>query len=183
MKITWTVALLASSVTAVHAQQTPRPVQAPKSPLPATAPTPAPAPRAERPEPMLPGVDWLLDAPGAMTLIAPFPPLPSIAPSPMGLPGLAPLPMELPMLAPLPGQMSLGIDVPMAIDFPSMPAPGEWMIEPMLPPTSLAPWHPGTPRTLALGLPTGPGSDHTAACTAPGSRHGARAVDQRAGSC
>ncbi len=160
MKITWAVAVLASSVTAVNAQQTPRPLPAPKSPVPATAPTPAPAPRAGRPEPVLfPDIDWLLDAPSAMTMIAPgqnitpFPPLPS----------MAPLPMELPMLAPLPGQLSLGIDVPMAIDFP-MPAPGQWMIEPpmaplapLAPPQPLEPMTPPAPLTpLAPSAPSAP---------------------------
>jgi hypothetical protein len=76
MKITWTIAALAGSVTLVGAQVTPRP-PAPAAP---TAPAPSPRPRAERPvEPLLaplPDVMWLLDAPSAMHMIAPEPLLP-----------------------------------------------------------------------------------------------------------
>ena len=79
-------------------------------------PAPAPAPRAARRASgsrarrqwLLPGVDWLLDAPGAMTLIAPgqtmltpFPPLPALEP----VTAIAPMAVDFPMLAPLPGQI------------------------------------------------------------------------------
>jgi hypothetical protein len=78
MKIMWTIAALAGSVTLVNAQQSPRRVPPPATPV-TPAPAPATTPRAERPDPviapsgqtLLPGIDWLLDPPGAMTLIAP----------------------------------------------------------------------------------------------------------------
>ena len=82
MKIKWTIAALACSVTLVNAQQSPRPSPAAKPSAPAPRPrvqitepwvTPAPAPMA------LPGVDLELPpmamlAPGQG--ITPFPPMP-----------------------------------------------------------------------------------------------------------
>jgi TolA-binding protein len=68
---------------------------------------------------LVPDIDWLLDAPSAMTLIAPgqsltpFPPLPPMT-------AIAPMALEFPMLPPS-GQ--LPIDAPMAIEFPSTPLP------------------------------------------------------------
>jgi len=139
MKIMWTIAALAGSVTLVSAQQS----GAPRVPAPApTAPTPKPAPRVTRPEPLLPGIDWLLEAPPSMSLIAPgqtaITPMPPLEPlpamPPMGfefpmlapLPGQAPMAIEFPMLAPLPGQ------APMAIEFPPFPA-----LSPLAPPMAI----------------------------------------------
>ena len=151
MKIMWTIAALAGSVTVVNAQQSPR------RPTPPT-PAPAPAtPRAERPEPVLapsaptplPSIDWLLDPPGALTLIGPglnvitpLPPLAGLEPlaalAPMAidwptpaLPAMAPMAVDFPMLAPLPSQSPLAIDLPMSIDMPMMPLP-PIPVEPMV---------------------------------------------------
>jgi TolA-binding protein len=143
MKITWTIAALAGSVTLVNAQQSPRRVP----PTPPATPAPA-SPRAERPEPAvapggltpLPGIDWLLDPPGAMTLLAPgqntitpFPPLPWL-PALEPLTAIAPMAIEfptLPPLPPLPAQSPLAIDVPMAIDMPMLTVPPT-PVEPMV---------------------------------------------------
>lgn len=139
MKITWTIAALASSVTLVDAQATPRRAP-PVAPAPVVTPTPAPRPRAERPmEPLLAGVDWLLDAPGAMLApeafspLTPFPPLPPLEP----MMALEPL-MELPMppfevftpMAPLAPLAPMAPLPSMAVDMPMMPFP-PMSVEPM----------------------------------------------------
>ncbi len=132
MKIMWTIAALAGSVTLVSAQQSPR-VPPPAQPTPA----PKPSPRVTRPEPLLPGIDWLFDVPPSMSLIAPgqwaltpFPPLPALEPL-MPLEPIAPMAIEFPPMSPLPGQsMSFEFPMPaprpgqspMAIEFPPFPA-------------------------------------------------------------
>jgi TolA-binding protein len=131
MKIKWTIAALACSVTLVNAQQTPRPSPAAKPSAPAPRPrvqitepwvTPAPAPMA------LPGVDLELPpmamlAPGQG--ITPFPPMPAMEP-------LLPFEPMAPMapMAPMP---------PME---PLTPMPA---MEPLVPFTPLAPIPPSTP--------------------------------------
>ena len=137
MKIMWTIAALAGSVTLVDAQVTPRPVR----PAPAVvAPAPAPTPRAPRParpvEPLLADVDWLLDAPSPMSLTTP------------GQWSLTPLPPLEPLeplmaLAPMPGQWSMGIE------FPPLPSLAE-----LAPPAPLAALTPLTP--LAPSAPMAP---------------------------
>jgi TolA-binding protein len=154
MKIMWTIAALASSVTLVNAQPSP------PRPIAPVAPAPAPKVRVQVPDPvlapsgqmLLPGIDWLLDVPSPMSLIAPgqmpLTPLPPLDPlEPLAV--LAPMPFELPTPAMLPGQ-SMGIDfpplpslaplapltpmwvdVPMAADLPSMVFP-PMPVEPML---------------------------------------------------
>jgi TolA-binding protein len=145
MKITWAVAVLASSVTAVHAQQTPRPAAPPAAPAPVTAPTPKPAPRARRVEPVImPDFDLLLDAPSAMTMIAPgqgitpFPPMPAIAPLALEFELLPtrpvqlelPIALEFPPTPPRPGQAPVAIEALM--ELPPLPAIPPTPAEPMI---------------------------------------------------
>ena len=110
MKIMWTIAALAGSVTLVDAQVTPRPV--PPAP-PVVAPAPAPTPRSPRAEPLLAGVEWPLEVPSPMSLIAPgqWPTLPPLEP-------LEPLVA----LTPMPGQLSLGIEFPSLPELAPFPA-------------------------------------------------------------
>lgn len=135
MKIMWTIALLAGSVTLVNAQQSPR------VPQPAPAPAPARSPRARAPEPVLapitgqmslPGVEWLLETPPHMSLfapgqgsLAPLPPLEPLEP----LMALTPMPGQWPMVefTPLPELAPLA---PMA---PITPWPSEPMIFDLIP--------------------------------------------------
>src|SRR5687768_1204514 len=143
MKIMWTIAALAGSVTLVSAQQSPR------APQPATAPTPAPKVRIRTPEPLLaplPGVDLILDLPSPVAFIAPvlwdIVPLPPLEP-PMALPplefdlpslaikpGQAPIPFEFQSWTPLPGVAPLALFAPTA---PLTPVPSEPMIFDLLP--------------------------------------------------
>ena len=142
MKIMWTIAALAGSVTLVSAQQSPR------APQPATAPTPAPKVRIRTPEPVLaplPGVDFMLDTPSPMALIAPgqwditplppFEPLMALPPIEFELPSLAikpgqtPIPFEFQSLT-LPGAAPLALFAPMA---PLTPLPSEPMFFDLLP--------------------------------------------------
>ncbi|HEX6314813.1 MAG TPA: HEAT repeat domain-containing protein [Gemmatimonadaceae bacterium] len=159
MKIMWTIAALSCSVTLVSAQQAPRRPQATKP----VAPAPTPRPRAQATEPVLappsglmPGVDWLLDPPGALIApwepLTPLPPLDPIEP----MVAIAPMPFELAPLTPLPGQWS--------IEFPPEPLlPGQWPIEaplapvtPDAPPAPLAPMVPPTPMVWDLLPGQGP---------------------------
>ena len=122
MKIMWTIAALAGSVTLVNAQQTPR---RPATPAPSiVSPAPAPAPRAPRPARPLDltlDLDFMFDLPSPVALIAPGQ-------------GLTPLPP----MEPLEPLMALA------------PTPGQWpMIEftlpELAPPSPLAPMAPMTP--------------------------------------
>lgn len=143
MKITWTIAALAGSVTLVNAQQSPRRVPPPATPV-TPAPVPATAPRAERPDPVvapsgltpLPGVDWLIDPPRApellvpgQNLLTPFPPLPSLS-ALEAVTALTPIAAEFPVLAPLPDLAPLAIDWPSPIELPDLTLPTP--VEPML---------------------------------------------------
>ena len=137
MKIMWTIAALAGSVTLVDAQVTPPPARpAPSVVSPAPAPTPRP-PRSERPlEPLMAGVDWLLDAPSPMALIAPGQ-------------GLAPLPPMEPLeplmaLAPMPGQWPM-------IEFTPLPE-----LAPLAPPAPLSPLSPLAPMAPMTPWPSEP---------------------------
>jgi TolA-binding protein len=130
MKITWTIAALACSVSLVDAQRAPRPAQAPVVvPTPTPAPTPR-APRAPRPlladEPFLldshvepPSfLDWHIEAPA-------FPPMePLMAMAPME--PMAPLAPMIPMepMTPMPAMEAMAPMAPMI---------------PMTPPTPMAP--------------------------------------------
>lgn len=154
MKILWTIAALAGSVTLVSAQQSPR-----RPPTPAP-PAPAPKVRVQVPEParppsgqtLLPDIDWLFDMPSPMSLLAPgqapltllppldlLEPLAAMAPMAIEFPAMAPLPGQsmgidfppLPSLAPLTPLPSMGVDVPMPAELPSMVFP-PMPVEPML---------------------------------------------------
>ena len=135
MKITWTIAALACSVTLVNAQQSPRrPTQTAKPSA------PAPKPRVQITEP------WVTPfASTELELLAPGQtPLPSITPLDLDFPMLAPRPgqtpraLEFSMLAPVPGQL------PLAFEFPMAPMPP---MEPMVPLTPMPPMEPMVPLT------------------------------------
>ena len=157
MKTTWTIAALSLSVSLVSAQQSPRVPPAP-------APTPAPAPpRADRPSPvaapsgqfMLPGVDWLLEPPGAPLAMLPAIPFEPLTPLPslgMDFPLFVPLPGQAPLAmldfqTPLPGQGLF--DMPM----PGIPSPAEPMFPPMTP---MAPMSPAEPLLFDILPGQGP---------------------------
>jgi HEAT repeat protein/TolA-binding protein len=134
MKIMWTIAALACSVTLVSAQQPPPP-RRPTATRPA-APAPTARPRVqvdvELPSTLLPGVDWTLDAPGVHSLWAPgqfsLSPTPSFEPFVALAPTFELAPFEF---TPMP---ALAPHAPMAIDF-----------QLMTPPTPMAPMTPATP--------------------------------------
>ena len=146
MKIMWTIAALAGSVTLVNAQQSPRrPVTpAPSIVSPAPAPTPRP-PRAERPlEPLMVDFDLMFDLPSPMALIAPgqasltpllplepLEPLVSLAPMPGQWPMVEFSP--LPELAPLAPFAALAPLTPLAPMAPMTPWPSEPLIFDILP--------------------------------------------------
>lgn len=135
MKIMWTIAALACSVTLVNAQQSAPPARRPDAAKP-VSPAPTPRARAQITEPWIapaPGVDWLLDPPGAMTLIAPgqtsLTPLPPLEPM-EPLMALAPWPAQTPAipmepLTPLPSMSPL---LPLAPMEPIAPLPGQWSL-------------------------------------------------------
>ena len=130
MKITWTIAALAGSVTLVNAQQTGKPGTPPRAPTPPAAPAPTARPRVAPPESVLAPLPWTsLIAPGEMPL-TPFPPLaalePLIAPGQMSI-EFPPLPSI--EFTPVPGQWSF--------EFPPMPA-----LPSMAPTPAMAPWSP-----------------------------------------
>lgn len=147
MKIMWTIAALSCSVTLVSAQSSPRRPQAARP----AAPAPTPRPRVQPTEPVLappsgqflPGVDWLLDPPGA--LIAPWEPLTPLPPT-EPLMAIAPMPFELAPLPLLPGQLS--------IEFPPEPLlPGQWPIEtPLAPLPPIAPPAPIEPMVAPVPM-------------------------------
>jgi TolA-binding protein/HEAT repeat protein len=142
MKIMWTIAALAGSVTLVNAQQSPR---APTTPAPAPAPKGrVRAPEAVRPggsgQMKQPGIDRLLETPPEMSLftpgvtaLTPMPPMEPLEP----FMSLAPLAIELPLsfefapFNPRPGQSPLAIDLP---SFAPMPS-----VSPMVPAEPLTP--------------------------------------------
>lgn len=138
MKIMWTIAALAGSVTLVDAQQSPRRPSTPAPSVVTPAPTPAPRPpRAERPlESVLAGVDWLLDVPSPMSLIAPgqapLTPLPPLEPL-ESLMALAPMAGQWPMIefTPLPELAPLAPFAPLALLVPMAPL-APWPAEPMI---------------------------------------------------
>lgn len=108
MKISWTIAALACSVTLVEAQ-TPAP-RRPVSPAPTPAPAPTPRPRADRPllppsGALLPGFDWLLDAPTPLPPLEPLMPLEPMVPlaplAPMAVEPLMSLEFEMSPLVPV----------------------------------------------------------------------------------
>src|SRR5688500_7666271 len=122
MKIMWTIAALAGSVTLVDAQQTTPRVPPPASPAPTARPsrvtTPEPV-RAPSGQSLLPGIDWLLEPPGAMTLLAP------------GQTGLTPLP-PFPSLEPLVAIAPMAVEFPSVLAWPNVeftPMPGQSLIE------------------------------------------------------
>jgi TolA-binding protein len=175
MKIMWTIAALACSVTLVNAQQSPRRPSATK-PAPAQ-PAPAPKPRVQIAEPWatpLAITELELLAPGQTPL-----PSPSMALEALELPMLAPRPGQMPMalefptLAPFPGQTPMALEFPMLAPaqgggitpFPPLPAleplPPLEPLMPMAPLPPLAPLSPLEPMTpmapLAPLPPLAPG--------------------------
>ena len=133
MKIMWTIAALACSVTLVNAQQSPRRPSAP-------APAPTPQPRAQIAEPWLAPPSGQTPLPG-MGLFDP----PSMALLAPGQTPLAPFPSIEPLeplmaLTPTPGQWSMGIE------FPPLPSIAPLVeLAPMVPLTPFAPMAPLTP--------------------------------------
>lgn len=137
MKIMWTIAALAGSVTLVSAQQSPRRPSAPAPSIVAPAPSPTPRPpRAERLlEPLMLDLDLRLDLPSPVALIAPgqgLTPLPPMEPL-EPLMALAPMPGQWPMVefAPLPELAPLAPMTPMAPLTPMVPM-APWPSEPLL---------------------------------------------------
>ena len=129
MKIMWTIAALAGSVTLVNAQQSPRVPSAPSVVTPAPAPTPRP--RAEPLlEPLMLDLDLRFDLPSPVALIAPgqgFTPLPPMEPL-EPLMALAPMPGQSPMV-----EFALPSPAPLAPMAPMTPWPTEPMIFDLLP--------------------------------------------------
>jgi TolA-binding protein len=160
MKIMWTIAALACSVTLVNAQQSPR-RPSPAQPSPAK-PAPAPKPRVQIAEPWatplafteleLPSMALL--APG-QTAITPMPSFEMLEPLSIAF--------ELPMLAPRPGQTPMALEFPMLAPgqgggitpFPPLP-PLEPLspLEPLVPFAPLAPLPPLEPLVPLTPLPS-----------------------------
>lgn len=142
MKIMWTIAALACSVSLVNAQQSGKPGTPRPSPT-AKPSAPAPRPRVQITEPWmvtpapmaLPGDD--LDLP-SMALLAP-------GQTPLLMPGIDAVTAITPMVAPTPGQRSFAFEFPMLAPgqgggitpFPPMPA-----MEPLPPLEPMAPMTP-----------------------------------------
>ena len=145
MKIMWTIAALACSVTLVNAQQSPR------RPTPTAKPSaPAPKPRVHITEP------WV--TPFASTELE------LLAPGQTPLPSITALDLDFPMLAPRPGQTPMALEFPMlapglgqlplSFEFPMTPMPP---MEPMAPLAPMPPMEPLVPMTpMAPLAPTAP---------------------------
>lgn len=153
MKSLWTIAALACSASLVNAQQPPPPPARPGTTRPA-APAPTPKPRVQITDPVLaplPRVDWLLDAPGAMTLPEQWP-----FDFPMLAPRSGQMAMEFPPheWTPMPALAPLVIEAPMAIEMPSLPMAIE-MPSLVIAPSPMTPLAPPVPTSWDL-LPQGP---------------------------
>lgn len=142
MKIMWTIAALAGSVTLVNAQQSPRQPTTPAPSIVAPAPAPTPRPRRVEPllEPLMLDLDFRFDLPSPMALLAP------------GQGSLTPLPPMEPLeplmaLAPMPGQS------PMVEFTLAPPAP----LSPMAPLTPMVPMTPWPSEPLLFDVLPGQG--------------------------
>ncbi len=131
MKITWTIAALATNALLVDAQQAPRTPPAPPSPTAATAPAPRPA--AVRPGQWL--HEFELPTIAGLHLEVPLTPLPALAPH-----------MPFAPMEPL---------VPLAFEFPSMAMSPMLPLEPLSPLPAIAPSMPMEP--MFLDFPQGQG--------------------------
>lgn len=151
MKSLWTIATLACSTSLVNAQQSPPPPARPGTTRPA-APAPAPKPRVQITGPVLaplPSADWLLDAPGALTLPEQWP-----FDFPMLAPRSGQMAIEFPPheWTPMPALAPLAIEAPMAIEMPSLviaPSPMTPLAPPVPTSWDLLPQGPTTPRPPA----------------------------------
>lgn len=138
MKITWTIAALASSVSLVEAQSAP---PSPRAPVVAPAPTTTPAPRAPRaPRPLFEEPFLHFD----------FHEMPGVAMP--AFPAFPSMELHTPML-PMEPMMSLAPMVPMA---PMEPLMTMHPMESMMPLSPMVPMAPMSPMTPMIPLPSEP---------------------------